>query len=304
MSHYFSDDWAREWNQRQAKPGYDNMLDAFIAKEAGGAHVPRSTIPRLPAPSAQRLDVPGKKYEFLNKSYADMVRDFAEGEFYLYSYGSNNLSQMRQRLSPEGASEAAMIKTEDLKHNSWAASVKNYARAFVSHSTTWESGVATVIKRVGSKVDGIMHKIIFRGGKFYLGNTHIEINMSQLYSREGVSGGHYKFKRLFNPGDNQVTIYNKTTRRYETTDLPVWVYIGIIDNPALARKPRGAGGRPVAPKEFNRPHEPGYKNAIQRMLSDMNWLKGIRIEEREIKNLDVPVDANLLLRREDRALQL
>lgn len=85
--------------------------------------------------------------------------------FYLFSYGSNGVEQLSDRLN---------VTNSLISENAKPYKLLNYRREFFGASTSWNGATATLTKKTGSFVTGLILLISGKNNKFYIGDQLID----------------------------------------------------------------------------------------------------------------------------------
>jgi hypothetical protein len=141
----------------------------------------------------------------------DARRKFPNNEeFYLFSYGSNGIHQLYERLSDFSSSSptpvSSRVTEDDIKHNSYAAKLDGYRRGFFSYSKKWGGSTATIYEAgQGAGVDATsaVYGIVLKMSKketernrynFFVGDKRVTFD--NLLKSEGIDTNKYKIKQL------------------------------------------------------------------------------------------------------------
>ncbi len=125
----------------------------------------------------------------------EQLNRIRDGEFYLFSYGSNNITQLAERFNKETNNNLDLMITT-IKDNSHAAIIPNMKRGFFSNSSKWNCSTATLINQNDGYVAGIALKITKINNNFTIGN--LSINFRNLMINEAVNIGKYELQALQN----------------------------------------------------------------------------------------------------------
>lgn len=151
-------------------------------------------------------------------------RQFPDGDFYLFSYGSNGIAQLAERLG---------VDPDLIRQNSSAAKLEGWRRGFFSYSDGWGGSVATIYADAGAgagvpSVSGIALRMSRRitgdrhaeypARNFFVGDQQVGFN--ELLTREAVQHDKYIIRPLGN-----IRIFNRDIRRYQNAG-PTCVFIG------------------------------------------------------------------------------
>jgi len=137
---------------------------------------------------------------------------FLPKQFYLFSYGSNNIKQLSDRLK---------CNIKNVIQSTRPGTVYNYERSFFYHLRKWNGSVATICKNRNRSVEGIFTKIVKNRNKFSInGQNILFIN---LVLQEGLHKNIYYLKHINN---------------YKST--PIYAFIGNIKLfPNIVEQPSG-----------------------------------------------------------------
>jgi hypothetical protein len=130
-----------------------------------------------------------------NDKITEQMNNINNGEFYLFSYGSNIPEQLAERLN-EGKNNNLNNLTATIKNNSYCAILNKMKRGFFSHSEYWNGSTATLMEDNRSYVAGIALKIKKDNNNFTIG--HFSINFHNLMKKEAVNVGKYELKAIQN----------------------------------------------------------------------------------------------------------
>lgn len=117
--------------------------------------------------------------------------------FFLFSYGSNNIEILSQRLLIEGQDENDFYEIID--ENTSGYILNNYTRTFFGSSKLKGNGgggsIATIRYKKDSYVEGTRLKINNYKNTFYVGD--VQINLEKLSKAEGMSESDPNLSRYF-----------------------------------------------------------------------------------------------------------
>ncbi len=131
-----------------------------------------------------------------NDKINQQINKISNGDFYLFSYGSNIPKQLAERFSKglEYNLNSLNILEHEIEKNSIAAHISDMTRGFFSYSKTWHGAVATMVKEDNKKINGIALKINKNNYIFKIGN--LDINFRNLMVSEAVNTGKYELKQV------------------------------------------------------------------------------------------------------------
>ncbi|QKF93808.1 hypothetical protein QKU48_gp0350 [Fadolivirus algeromassiliense] len=185
----------------------------------------------------------------LNNQYIrTQLNAIPTGEFYLFSYGSNGIEQLTERLIV-GTNNNQSDLFDALKNSSLAARVKGMRRGFFSKSINWRgegsTPVATIYPENNALVNGIALKINkIANDKFNIENK-FPINFINLMNQEAVNIGKYELKQI-----NNFSIYSNGDYHEKNNG---YAFIGNLN---------------YTPSNITQQPSDAYIKAIARMLKD------------------------------------
>ena len=170
------------------------------------------------------------------------------GEFYLFAYGSNGMTQLSERLG---------VSYENIKKMSYPALLRGWKRGFFSYSDKWKGSVATIYQDPhlqNSIVGGVSLKMVKNRNNFYVNGQ--SANMNELCKNEAVQYNKYRIKSL-----TRHSIMRLGRENWEEIN-PAYAFVGNQGVYHTSSFPELQGTQPSR----------SYLNAIAKMIRDRREL--------------------------------